>query len=276
MSSTGIVIHQCGWKLLVIKVTDERLFLKSTRHTNLTFDLIPRSHNVQNCYFLKLPQRLESKSFKISSRFSSECNQIISEVPYSDITASSHKLWRKKKSCTPDMGDISSSGGWCPKRQTSKNSYFMTILTLSSIHKSIAANEWLQFDLGPPTKITGLVTKGQGDRRCFVTSYSMSYSNDSSVWYFYKDVNHYEPKIFGGNMDKHTERRHYLNMPVTARYVRFHPVSWHRKIGLRAGVIGCRYRGACGPGFLQVNTGSSCSKRHLSFILLLIVVSLIV
>ena len=172
------------------------------------------------------------------------------------------------------MGDISSSGGWCPKRQTSKNSNFMTILTLSSIHKSIAANEWLQFDLGPPTKITGLVTKGQGDRRCFVTSYSMSYSNDSSVWYFYKDVNHYEPKIFGGNMDKHTERRHYLNMPVTARYVRFHPVSWHRKIGLRAGVIGCRYRGACGPGFLQVNTGSSCSKT-ISFLLLLLIVAVV-
>jgi len=167
-----------------------------------------------------------------------ECNEMISEVPYSEITASSHKLWRKKKTCTPDLGDISSSGGWCPKRQTN--------------------NEWLQFDLGPPTQITGLVTKGQGNRRCFVTSYTLSYSNDTSVWFFYKDVNHFEPKIFGGNMDKNTERRHYLNAPVVARYVRFHPVSWHRKIGMRAGVIGCRYRGSCGPGFLQVNSGSSC------------------
>ena len=88
----------------------------------------------------------------------------------------------------------------------------------------------------------------------------MSYSNDSSVWFFYKDINHYEPKIFGGNMDKNTERRHYLNTPITARYVRFHPVSWHRKIGLRAGIIGCRYKGDCGAGFMQVNSGSSCSK----------------
>ena len=61
-------------------------------------------------------------------------------------------------------------------------------------------------------------------------------------------------------MDKNTERRHYLNTPITARYVRFHPVSWHRKIGLRAGVIGCRYKGDCGAGFMQVNSGSSCSK----------------
>lgn len=82
-----------------------------------------------------------------------------------------------------------------------------------TVHVYSTGNEWLQFDLGPPTKITGLVTKGQGDKRAFVTSYSLSYSNDSSVWFFYKDVNHFEAKIFGGNMDKNTERRHYLNTP---------------------------------------------------------------
>ena len=49
-----------------------------------------------------------------------DCNEIISEVPYADISASSHKPWHRKKSCTPDLGDISSSEGWCPKRQTSK------------------------------------------------------------------------------------------------------------------------------------------------------------
>ena len=50
-----------------------------------------------------------------------DCNELISEVPYADISASSHKPWHRKKSCTPDLGDISSSEGWCPKRQTSKN-----------------------------------------------------------------------------------------------------------------------------------------------------------
>jgi hypothetical protein len=86
-------------------------------------------------------------------------------------------------------------------------------------------NEWLQFDLGPPTQITGLVTKGQGNRRCFVTSYTLSYSNDTSVWFFYKDVNHFEPKIFGGNMDKNTERRHYLNAPgIFSKKFTFYPL----------------------------------------------------
>jgi hypothetical protein len=56
-------------------------------------------------------------------------------------------------------------------------------------------HEWLQFDLGPPTTVTGLVTRGQGDRKRFITSYSMSYSNDSSVWFFYKDANHLDPKV---------------------------------------------------------------------------------
>ena len=61
-------------------------------------------------------------------------------------------------------------------------------------------------------------------------------------------------------MDKVTERRHYLNQPVIARYVRFHPIAWHKRIGLRAGVIGCKHTGDCGPGFMRVNTGSLCSK----------------
>lgn len=64
-----------------------------------------------------------------------ECNEIISEVPYAEITASSHKSWRKRKSCTPDLGDISSSDGWCPKRQTS--------MLLSSIRDLFYCNLWL-------------------------------------------------------------------------------------------------------------------------------------
>jgi len=48
---------------------------------------------------------------------------------------------------------------------------------------------------------------------------------------------------FGGNVDKHLERVHYLNSPFVARYIRFHPVDWHRHISMRAGVIGCPHRG---------------------------------
>ena len=61
-------------------------------------------------------------------------------------------------------------------------------------------------------------------------------------------------------MDIKTERRHYLNVPMVARYVRIHPVTWKRKIGLRVGVLGCPHKGECGPGFTNVNQRSGCGK----------------
>lgn len=59
------------------------------------------------------------------------------------------------------------------------------------------ANQWLQFDVGPPTIITGLVTKGRGDtgRKHWVTRFKVSYSNDTKLWYFYKDASHLLPKV---------------------------------------------------------------------------------
>ena len=60
----------------------------------------------------------------------------------------------------------------------------------------VAANQWLQIDLGPPTLVTGVVTKGRGDGRQnqWVVRYRLSFSNDSHVWYFYKDSSDPEVK----------------------------------------------------------------------------------
>ena len=60
----------------------------------------------------------------------------------------------------------------------------------------IAADQWLQIDIGPPTLITGVVTKGRGDGRQnqWVIRYRLSYSNDSHVWYFYEDSSHLDVK----------------------------------------------------------------------------------
>jgi F5/8 type C domain. len=68
-------------------------------------------------------------------------------------------------------------------------------------------------------------------------------------------------QVFSGNMDKSTERHHYLNHPFTARYVRINPVTWHHAIALRAGLTGCPHTGDCGPGFVQVNSLSRCGKH---------------
>ena len=51
-----------------------------------------------------------------------------------------------------------------------------------------------------------------------------------------------------------------FTLSVSSLFTLISIVYRHRKIGIRAGVIGCRYRGDCGAGFMQVNSGSSCSK----------------
>ena len=59
---------------------------------------------------------------KVHASFVTECNEIISVLPYTEISASSHKNSRKRKSCMPDMGDLNSSKGWCPRKQNGKYS----------------------------------------------------------------------------------------------------------------------------------------------------------
>ena len=58
-------------------------------------------------------------------------------------------------------------------------------------------DQWLQFDVGPPSLVTGLVTRGRGDsnRRQWVTRFLVSYSNDTAVWYYYKDASHLDIKV---------------------------------------------------------------------------------
>lgn len=58
-------------------------------------------------------------------------------------------------------------------------------------------NQWLQLDIGPPTLITAVVTKGRGDtgRKQWITNYRISYSNDSIDWTFYTDSLNLEKKV---------------------------------------------------------------------------------
>jgi hypothetical protein len=61
----------------------------------------------------------------------------------------------------------------------------------------VTEHQWLQFDLGPATQVTGILTKGRADtkRRQWITSYTVSYSNDSVVWFVYTDGNHLGTKV---------------------------------------------------------------------------------
>lgn len=45
--------------------------------------------------------------------------------------------------------------------------------------------------------MTGVVTRGRGDtgRNHWVKAYTLTYSNDSKVWFTYKDGNHLDTKV---------------------------------------------------------------------------------
>ncbi|XP_074660599.1 lactadherin-like isoform X2 [Tubulanus polymorphus] len=202
-----------------------------------------------------------------------KCKDFIGMPPYGKISASSNRIHKHGSSCTPEDGHILSNKAWCAKQQNDK--------------------QWLLFDVGPPTLITGLVVKGRGDTKksSWVRRFMLSYSNDSRVWTFYKDEQHQPNKnywywnpskskdnnsslflaipdqstpngmVFGGNNDKDTARHHYLNAPFIARFIRFHPVEWQDQIAMRAGLIGCPYNGECGEGFMKINPDTPCIEN---------------
>ncbi len=61
----------------------------------------------------------------------------------------------------------------------------------------LSDQQWMRLDVGPPTLVTGVIIKGRGDtkRKHWVERFKVSYSNDTDVWYFYKDADHLDPKV---------------------------------------------------------------------------------
>lgn len=60
----------------------------------------------------------------------------------------------------------------------------------------LVRDNWLQIDIGHPMRITGLITKGRGDRgQQWVTKYMIAFSNDTRLWVYYNDAQRPEPKV---------------------------------------------------------------------------------
>ena len=145
-----------------------------------------------------------SSIFQASHEFilPSECKQLLGAPPYGHLKASSSLPYRHKHSCQPNDGFILSNKGWCPKKRYGKFPRVEFDLEISSglplnCFEFQVADHWLELDVGHPTLITGLTTKGRGDtnKNHWVTRYKVSYSNDSVLWTYYKDANHLEPKV---------------------------------------------------------------------------------
>lgn len=228
-----------NWQYVEDQYGNQRVFegnsnSHSVKHSYLDQPLLARFIRFQTVHWNQHPSmRVEIVGCQV-------CKSPIALPPYGKLMASSEKILKNPTSCSADEGFIITSKGWCAKNDND--------------------NQWLMFDVGPPTVVTGIVTKGRGDggKKHWVTRFRISYSNDTRVWFFYKDASHLDAKEFGGNVDKEMDRVHYLNSPFISRYVRFHPKDWNRHIGLRAGLFGCPFRGQCPPGFMRINENTPC------------------
>ncbi|XP_078351938.1 LOW QUALITY PROTEIN: polycystin-1-like protein 2 [Oculina patagonica] len=105
---------------------------------------------------------------------------------------------------------------------------------------TVDANQWLEVDLGDQyTEVTRVATQGRGDYGQWVTKYKLQYSDDQLNFQYYKEQGQNVDKEFAGNSNQNTVVRHDLNPPISARYIRFRPVSWYGEISMRAELYGC-------------------------------------
>ncbi|XP_066299157.1 uncharacterized protein [Branchiostoma lanceolatum] len=100
-----------------------------------------------------------------------------------------------------------------------------------------APGQWLQVDLNSTTSIAGVITQGRADMDQRVTSYKLTFSSDGAVWDTYSEQG--QEKVFEGNTDRNTEVEHLLVPPVTARFVRFNPLTSYGHTSMRVEVLLC-------------------------------------
>uniref|UniRef100_A0A669PJ68 Discoidin, CUB and LCCL domain containing 1 n=1 Tax=Phasianus colchicus TaxID=9054 RepID=A0A669PJ68_PHACC len=132
---------------------------------------------------------------------------------------------------------------------------------------------WLELDLGTRRNVTGIITKGSAEIYDFyVTSYRVSSSRDGKNWRPYRGSSGREDKVFEGNMDSLGEVSNAFIPPITTRYLRITPQSWHQRAALKVALLGCqmaRVRAArpygehpsCPWGLPALHTPSTDSTR---------------
>jgi len=93
-------------------------------------------------------------------------------IPNARITASSY--W--DNNLNPQMARLHSARSWSARI----NDHY---------------RQWLQIDLGRPSRITKIATQGRKDARQWVKRYTLSYSQDGAVFTDYKAENSYAKRV---------------------------------------------------------------------------------
>ncbi|XP_031573542.1 lactadherin-like, partial [Actinia tenebrosa] len=99
---------------------------------------------------------------------------------------------------------------------------------------TLDTNQWLQIDLSRMEFVTAIATQGRHAHNQRVTSYYLSYGNDTVLWTEYLEGG--VRKVFTGNSDGETVVRHVLPTVMYVRFVRFNPVTWNEHIAMRVEV----------------------------------------
>ncbi|XP_033758648.1 coagulation factor VIII-like [Pecten maximus] len=103
--------------------------------------------------------------------------------------------------------------------------------------------DYLQVEFASLKTIVAVLTQGRAQSTNYPTaifytkSYLVQYSDDGTVWNGIMENN--SPKVFPGNTDRDTVVTNYLPSPVTMRFIRIVPQSWHSSVCLRIDVLGC-------------------------------------
>ncbi|XP_041477638.1 uncharacterized protein LOC121425593 [Lytechinus variegatus] len=98
-------------------------------------------------------------------------------------------------------------------------------------------NQWIQVDLLAAFEVTGVIIQGRNRGAQWVESYGISYSIDGKDWILVDDCDR-EPKTFVANFDSNSLVENGISPPVTARFFRIHPLTWHNHISLRWELLG--------------------------------------
>eukprot|EP00057_Strongylocentrotus_purpuratus_P026645 XP_011681119.1 PREDICTED: lactadherin-like [Strongylocentrotus purpuratus] len=99
-------------------------------------------------------------------------------------------------------------------------------------------DKWVKIDLGKTSTVTGVIIQGRYKLPQWVTSVKVSYSLDNLTWTYALEPQCGEQKVYAANYNEYTPETILFPRPITARYVRIHPLTWHWHQAMRYEVLG--------------------------------------
>eukprot|EP00057_Strongylocentrotus_purpuratus_P015927 XP_011670401.1 PREDICTED: lactadherin-like [Strongylocentrotus purpuratus] len=99
-------------------------------------------------------------------------------------------------------------------------------------------DKWVKIDLGRTSNVTGVIVQGRFELAQWITSVKVSYSLDNVTWTYALEPQCGEQRIYAANYDNTTPETILFPRPITARYVRIHPLTWIGHQAMRYEVVG--------------------------------------